>query len=112
MDLTDDDKIAQIIKSFDDYAFNNIKDNKERPIAAFILCCCFIDQLAAFRYNSDHNGRWEDFIKDYLPDYEGAQLYDTLRNKLVHNYSLDGYYKLAWVDGELEDVPSEKLLNV
>ena len=92
---TDDDKvIGQIIHSFNHYALNNVKDNRERPIAAFILGCCLIDQLACFRFKQE--GQWEEFIKKYMTMYKSMELCDSIRNKLVHNYSLEGYYKIGF----------------
>ena len=97
---TDNDRIiGQIIFSFDHYALNNVKDNQTRPIAAFILGCCLIDQLACFRFNEE--GKWEEFVKKYLPMYKSMELCDSIRNKLVHNYSLEGYYKIAFGERNL-----------
>ena len=70
--MTDDQIIAQIIDSFHDFALGDIEHNvAPKPIAAFILCSCLIDQLAAFRYNQiDESAKYyNEFIKDYLPQY-------------------------------------------
>lgn len=89
------DVIEDIITAFGTYALGDIKHNADRTISCFILISCFIDQLAGYRYNSKHNGRFELFIKEYLPHYSPLRLYETLRNKIVHNYSVENAYKLT-----------------
>ena len=92
--MIEDERIGQIIHSFGHYALNNVKENKDRSIAAFILGCCLIDQLACFRFNEE--GKWEEFVKKYMTMYKSMELCDSIRNKLVHNYSLGGYYKIGF----------------
>jgi len=98
--MKDDEIITQIIHSFSNYNLRDIKEinnnQLEFTIAEFILCSCFIDQVSGFRYNNDKVGkRYRQFIKDYLPNYDPDNLYNDLRNKLVHNYSVGGYYGLT-----------------
>lgn len=99
--MTDDQIIDQIIHSFSKYNLRDIKEinnhkELEFTIAEFILCSCFIDQISGFRYNTDKVGRrYRQFIKEYLFTYNADELYEDLRNKLVHNYSVCNYYSLT-----------------
>ncbi|MBK9380920.1 MAG: hypothetical protein IPN39_06295 [Chitinophagaceae bacterium] len=88
--------IETIIKSFEKYAIGDIQHNRSKPIAAFILSICFIDQLSSFRYNYKikHTKRAEKLINDYMKDYKGLDLYDYVRNSLVHNYSSKGRFDI------------------
>lgn len=80
--------IEQIIHSFKTYGLGDIKHNKEKTIAVFILSICFIDQLASYRYKGKNLAdKWEQFIKDYMPMYAGLNIYKNFRNTLIHNYS-------------------------
>lgn len=89
--------VEQIIHSFQTYGLGDIKYNQSKPIAAMILSICFIDQLASFRYNKSvgSNKRWEQFISDYMQEYEGLNIYLGLRNTLVHNYSAGFKYAVS-----------------
>jgi len=94
--MTDEQIIDQIAHSFTNYNLRDIQEiNKNQldfTIAEFILCSCLIDQISGFRYNTDKVGkRYKQFVIDYLPNYDPDQLYDNLRNKLVHNYSVGSY---------------------
>jgi hypothetical protein len=98
--MTDDQIIDQIVYSFSKYNLRDIQEinnnNLDFTIAEFILCSCFIDQVSGFRYNTDKVGkRYKQFVKDYLPIYNADELYEDLRNKLVHNYSVGNYYGLT-----------------
>ena len=99
--MTDDQIIDQIVHSFSKYNLRDIEEinnheNLEFTIAEFILCSCFIDQISGFRYNTDKVGkRYRQFVKDYLPNYNCDELYEDLRNKLVHNYSVGSFYALT-----------------
>ncbi len=80
--------IDQIIHSLKTYGLGDIRHNKEKTIAVFILSICFIDQLASFRYRGKNlTNKWEQFIKDYMPIYVGLNIYKDFRNTLIHNYS-------------------------
>jgi hypothetical protein len=89
-------EIETIIFSFEHYALGDIRHNKSKPIAAFILSMCFIDQLSSFRYKlrRDANKRPEDFIRDYMKEYSGLDLYDMFRHTLIHNYSSLGKFDI------------------
>ncbi len=96
--------IDHIINSFDKYNFADIKNARQNNIniGCFILCGCFIDQLAHFRYFKKVKGEGDKFAKfvtEYLPnDYNGSNLYQSFRSTLVHNYSLGKKFNLAWGD--------------
>lgn len=98
--MTDEYIINQIITSFSKYNIRDIEEiNKyelDFTIAEFILCSCLIDQMSGFRYNTKRVGkRYRQFVKDYLPRYNSDELYEDLRNKLVHNYSVGNFYSLT-----------------
>jgi hypothetical protein len=98
--LTDNEIIEQVISSFTKFNLRDIEEiNKNEldfTIAEFILCSCFIDQISGFRYNTDKVGkRYRQFVKDYLTNYNPDELYEDLRNKLVHNYSVGSHYGLT-----------------
>lgn len=98
--------IEEIITSFEKFALTDIEFNIERPIAAFILCSCFIDQLAAFRYNDlkeKNSVIYKRFIKDYLPQYKPLNLYVNLRCKLVHNYTVSSHIRLTNEEAPFEN---------
>ena len=64
-----EEKIEEILTAFGTYALGDIKHNidNEKPISAFILCSCLIDQMAYFAYNHsfDENEKYyKQFIKD------------------------------------------------
>jgi hypothetical protein len=89
--------IDNLIKSFKTYGLGDIRHNATKPIAAFILSICFVDQLASFRYlkRMSLTDRWEKFIDDYMPVYSGLDIYKYFRNTLVHNYSSRGKFALS-----------------
>lgn len=98
-----DVKIEELISSFGQYAFCDIRynienKNESKPIAAFILCSCLIDQLAAYTYNhgkKENSKYYKKFIQEYLPSYKPLRLYNDLRCLLVHNYSISEYLALS-----------------
>jgi hypothetical protein len=109
--MTDDQIIDQIIHSFTKYNLRDIEEINNNQldftIAEFILCSCLIDQMSGFRYNTDKVGkRYKQFVKDYLQNYNSDELYDDLRNKLVHNYSVGSHYGLT------RNVPHLHLQNI
>lgn len=81
--------------SLHDMAFKDIIRASEgnSKMGAFILSSCFIEYLAGFRYGKETTSNdYKNFIKSYLPMYDGEKLYKDLRCKLVHNYSEGGSY--------------------
>lgn len=98
--LIESQTIDSIIHSFRNYNLRDIKEINSNvldfTIAEFILCSCFIDQLSGFRYNKNGvKSRYVKFVKEYLRLYNAEELYEDLRNKLVHNYSVGKYYQLT-----------------
>lgn len=88
--------IDEIINSFKHYGLGDIIYNKPRPIAAFILSICFIDQISGFRYGNDIDEakRPEHFFIYYMPAYKGINLFHKARHSLVHNYSSRGFFDI------------------
>lgn len=107
--LTDVEVINQIIFSFKEYALGDIdKSRKENMLlASFILCACFIDQLSNHRYfkRKVKKEKFILFVEEYFSiEYDAKCIYEELRCKLVHNYSVNSKYLLT-------DSEPEKHLN-
>ncbi|OQP65427.1 hypothetical protein A3860_17335 [Niastella vici] len=111
--LPEDVKIGSIIHSFKTFALGDIEYNITRPIAAFILGSCFIDQMAAYRYNhgtTSNEEHYKKFINEYLKEYNSFDLYNNLRCLIIHNYTLGEYMSLT---SELEAIDQqEDILHV
>ena len=88
--------IDTILNSFERYALSDIRHAKPRPIAAFILSICFIEQLSTFLYefHSDDSKKPERFFEEYMREYKGIHLYHKARHTLVHNYSSRGNFDI------------------
>lgn len=88
--------IETIIGSFETYALGDIRHTKPKPIAAFILSICFIEQLSTFLYefDADDSKKPERFFTDYMKEYKGINLYHKARHTLVHNYSSRGQFDI------------------
>lgn len=57
--------IERIINAFKNFALSDIKFNKDRPIAAGILCACLLDQMSYFFYKErDDYSKVKKFKKD------------------------------------------------
>ena len=77
--------------------------------AAFILITCLIDFLGTLYAGRDSNrGTFTAFVSDFMRQqqdgvgYDGEELWKSLRNKLVHNYSIwQGKYVLTHGHPEL-----------
>ena len=62
-------------------------------MGAFILCSCYIDYLAGFRYGKAGTGKeYKKFIEIYLRDYDPDTIYTDMRCGVVHNYTEGGSY--------------------
>ncbi len=84
--------------------------NLRRPfVATVILMCCAIDTLAAFRYgrkNNDVGKTFKKFIQEYFrsditksgKSYNVEHVYNSLRNALMHGYSLGKDLALGHMD--------------
>jgi hypothetical protein len=105
--LTEKQKMQKIEKALVDFALGDIifiSDNG-KPVAGFILCYCFIDQLAHLRYGKDDSKKknwqkFQSFVDNYinsetLKKYNSRHLWEDLRNKLIHNYSFGKTYSMA-----------------
>lgn len=112
----DDEIIEEIIEAFETFALGDIEHNVEKkPIAAFILCSCLIDQLAAFRYNEPKEKNrvlYKRFIDDYMSHYKPLNLYVNLRCKLVHNYTVGKHIQLTSDEAPYENLGLGKSINV
>lgn len=103
--MTDKQIIDHIVHNLRNNNLSDIKKiaQKGLPIASFILCSCFIEQVSGFRYAiaKKQSGRimFEKFVADYLQKfdqrYKPKNLRTDLRNKLVHNYSIGDSYSLT-----------------
>jgi hypothetical protein len=94
----DDVKIEEIIDSFTRFALRDIKVNIPNPIAAFILISCFIDQMAAYAYNTQigqAGPNYRRFIVEYFQNYDPLKLWENLRCALVHNYTISPNFALS-----------------
>lgn len=80
-------QINEIIFSLRSYCIGDILFIKQKPIAAFLLSMSCISVLGALRYNSKAvRGRWERFVKEYMPWYAGVGLYEKCWRNMVVNY--------------------------
>lgn len=101
--------IDRITTALRDYALGDIKKIMmgDNVLASFILCSCFIEQMATYRYGTQNVGHpeFKRFIDEYLVGYDSKLLRTDLRNKLVHNYSLGETYSLTMQsrDAHLKD---------
>ncbi len=104
--------IEVIIHSFEHYALGDIRHTKPKPIAAFILSICFIEQLSFFRYefHADDGKKPEWFINSYMEEYKDINLYHKTRHTLVHNYSSRDNFDID--NRGFEDFPYVKIGEV
>jgi hypothetical protein len=108
-DYVDPYQINKIIASLRDFALRDVLfiSNQDAVLAAFMIASCFIDQLGGIRHGSESSGKtYKKFIKEYLPQCDRYNLYEDLRCKLVHNYSLGNKYSLIRQAPELHLVPN------
>ena len=81
---------------FDDWIFGPIDRlaHSEDALIGFIFMACAIDYLAGFWWGNSTKGKVEkvytDFVDEYFPKgrYEARGLYDSLRNGLVHMFTI------------------------
>lgn len=93
---TENKQISQIIHSIETYCLGDIKHNKIKPISAFMLCICCIDMLGALGTNGDKpNTRFEWFVKRYMKDYKGKDIYNRCRNNIIHSYCSKKRYSIG-----------------
>ena len=119
--MKDDDVVNEVKRALRDWALGDVKAAMGcgAKVGAFILSSCLIDYAAS--YYSEFQGKREtgrryiDFVGRFMPSYDAKGLYQSLRNKLVHNYSEGGKYFMA--DGEkagkhLAEIGGKTLLNL
>ena len=104
--------IETIIGSLENYALGDIKYNKPKPISAFILSICFIEQLSYYRYefHADDSKKPERLINEYMTEYKNLNLYHKTRHTLVHNYSSRGNFDID--NRGFETVPYDEINGV
>ncbi len=99
-----DEIIDRIIFSFTNYNLRDIKligdlaekNSLDFVLAEFTLCTCLIDQLSGFRYNRIAvKSRFIQFVDEYLSRYNSKFLYEDLRIRIIHNYSVGENYQLT-----------------
>src|SRR6266700_1184185 len=76
------------------------KDTQEKstPLAAFILVSCAIDFLAGFMCGitsfspqpGESSKNYKAFVTKYLPQYDPVDVYNHIRCRLAHNYTIGG----------------------
>lgn len=76
--------------------------HSNNALIGFILMACTIDYLAGYLYGGDTTGQvkttYKTFIEKYLKKYgyNPDELYDSLRNGFVHNFTIKTYkYELT-----------------
>lgn len=66
-------------------------------MGAFILCSCYIDYLAGFRFGRETTRKdYKHFIEMYLKSYDPDKMYHDMRCGIVHNYSEGGSYAFVY----------------
>jgi hypothetical protein len=99
--MTESEIIEKVKTTFREWVLGDIEKASKvgTKMGAFILASCFIDYIASY-YVNDESGdeRYKKFVKDFLKSYDADDLYYSLRNKLVHNYSEGGKY--LFTDGK------------
>lgn len=67
--------------------------NGGAKMGAFVLCSCFIDYLAGFRYGKPATRKeYKNFVSEYLAVYDPETIYTDMRCGIVHNYTEGGSY--------------------
>jgi hypothetical protein len=88
----DDEIIERIKHSLSKLAFADVKKASDggAKMGAFILANCFIDYLAGFYYGrKSTKNDYINYVDKHLKKYGGDKIYRSVRNGLVHNYSVD-----------------------
>lgn len=113
--------LQELKRSLKEYALGDIKkaSQADAVMGAFILCSCFIDALAGFKYGQDGRLKlgkaFRNFVEEYLKSYDKVSLYYDLRCQLVHNYSESKSYRFIKGKPELhltEAGENKKYLNL
>jgi hypothetical protein len=86
------------------------------PLAAFILISCAIDFLAGFMCGvtsfqpkpGESSKNYKAFVTKYLPQYDPGDVYNNIRCRLAHNYTIGGNVGLTHLHPELHDPKGSK----
>ena len=100
---------GQFRPHFDEWIVESIHSllSSGHPLVGFILMSCAIDYLASFWYGDDTKGHvgeaYKGFVTKYFPSsYDANALYESLRNGLVHLFTIKGQtYRLIHAHPEL-----------
>jgi len=96
--MSDEEKeilLSKIKKGLIDMAWADIEKASAggSKMGAFILCSCYIDYLAGFRFGKPGTGtEYKKFIEIYLQNYNPETIYTDMRCGIVHNYTEGGSY--------------------
>lgn len=96
--MSDEEIVERVKFALSDWAFEDLyrASMGEAKLATFILASCYIDYLSCYYFNSDSTkSRYINFVNRFMPGYNGRDLYESLRCKLVHNYSEGGKYEFT-----------------
>lgn len=96
--MLDEDIVQKVKFALSDWALEDLYKASfgGAKMGAFILASCYIDYLSCYYFNSDSSkGNYINFVNRFLPDYSGKDLYESLRCKLVHNYTEGGKYEFT-----------------
>lgn len=102
--MKDDEIINRVKFALSDWAFEDLSRASAggAKLATFILASCYIDYLSCYFFNGDSTkNRYITFVNKFLPKYNGRDLYESLRCKLVHNYTEGGKYEFTHDHPEL-----------
>ena len=86
------------------------------PLAAFILISCAIDFLAGFMYGitsfqpkaRESSKNYKAFVTKYLPQYYPDDVYNNIRCRLAHNYTIGGSVALTHLRPDRHDPKGAK----
>lgn len=94
--MLDEDIIKKVKFALSNLAFEDLYKASfgKAKMGTFILASCYIDYLSCYYFNSDSSKEnYINFVNRFLPNYSGKDLYESLRCKLVHNYTEGGKYE-------------------
>jgi hypothetical protein len=107
---------------FDDWVTRTIESYVDEPdaLTGFLWIACAIEWLAGFWYGASTKGKsgevYRDWLKEYFPPvYDPDLLYDSLRNGLVHSFTIKGkHYGLLYNNSRYhlrKDTNGQTMLN-
>jgi hypothetical protein len=107
--------IEEVLTSLRQYAYGDIEKGYAggSRMGVFILCSCLIDAMVGFSIGKKSNGpEYIKFINKYLDKYNGKNLWNDLRCKLVHSYSEGGSYNFIESKPDLHLKKYENKINI